>query len=214
MTLATLPAARPEPLSVSASSVLALDPGYTRTAYVMLRSCGEVLEHGIEPNDALLGLLGHLSARCPHLAIERIEGYGMPVGAEVFGTVWWAGRLWERWCRTYPGRVAHWVTRRDVKLHLCGSSRAKDPHIRQALLDRYGPGKAAAVGTKRAPGPLHGIRRDEWAALAVGVTWLDSRRTSENAPENAFETACAPRGATISPAHPMTTPRARGSGGR
>jgi len=206
-----LRAVRPDPLT-SASSVLALDPGYTRTAYVWLGASGEVLDHGIEANDDLLGLLGHLSARCPHLAIERIEGYGMPVGAEVFGTVWWAGRLWERWCRTYPGRVAHWVTRRDVKLHLCGSSRAKDPHIRQALLDRYGPGKAAAVGTKRAPGPLHGIRRDEWAALAVGVTWLDGRR-SENAPENASEAACAPRGATISPDQPNPTSRVRGSDG-
>ncbi|HET6477318.1 MAG TPA: hypothetical protein VFH93_14740 [Thermoleophilia bacterium] len=45
----------------------------------------------------------------------------------------------------------------------------KDANIRQALLDRFGG--PAAVGRKAAPGPLYGIARDVWSALAIAVTY-------------------------------------------
>jgi hypothetical protein len=97
--------------------------------------------------------------------IEKVESYGMAVGAEVFDTVLWAGRFAE---------AAHRVPvvmlpRRAVKLALCGDSRAKDANIRQALLDRFGG--SAAIGRKAAPGPLYGIARDVWSALAIAVTY-------------------------------------------
>ena len=60
-------------------------------------------------------------------------------------------------------------------MHLCGHPRAKDPNIRQALLDRFGPGREKALGTKKAPGALYGIKGDEWAALAVAITWWDQQ---------------------------------------
>jgi hypothetical protein len=95
------------------------------------------------------------------LAVEMIASYGMPVGREVFETCVWIGRFVQAW---QPG--AHeFVYRRDVKMYLCGSNRAKDGNIRQALLDLVGP-----QGTKKAPGPTYGLRGDEWAALAVAVT--------------------------------------------
>jgi len=59
-----------------------------------------------------------------------------------------------------------------VKLHLCGSARAKDTNIRQALIDRYGG--SAAIGKKAAPGPLYGVSKDVWSALAVAVTAADT----------------------------------------
>jgi hypothetical protein len=62
------------------------------------------------------------------------------------------------------------LQRRAVKLALCGDSRAKDANIRQALIDRFG-GKDAAIGRKAAPGPLYGISRDVWSALAIAVTY-------------------------------------------
>jgi hypothetical protein len=67
------------------------------------------------------------------------------------------------------------VKRREVKIHLCGSMKAKDANVRQVLLDRYGPGKAKAVGLKRSPGPLYGFSKDLWSALAVGITWIETR---------------------------------------
>jgi hypothetical protein len=62
-------------------------------------------------------------------------------------------------------------------LQLCGSSRANDATIRQALLDRYGPGREKAVGTKANPGPLYGIKADLWQALALAVTYSDQMAT-------------------------------------
>lgn len=35
------------------------------------------------------------------------------------------------------------------------------------------PGKEKAIGKKATPGPLYGVVGDEWAALAVAVTWWD-----------------------------------------
>ena len=68
------------------------------------------------------------------------------------------------------GGVTRLVYRRDVKLFLCQSARANDSNIRAALIDKYGPGKARAVGTKKAQGPLYALKGDTWSALAVALT--------------------------------------------
>jgi hypothetical protein len=57
------------------------------------------------------------------------------------------------------------LPRKDVKMHLCGTPRAKDGNIRQRLLDLLGP-----QGTKKQPGPTYGVKSHAWAALAVAVT--------------------------------------------
>jgi hypothetical protein len=41
-----------------------------------------------------------------------------------------------------------------------------------ALLDRFG-GKSQAVGLKAHKGPLYGISRDVWSALAIALTARD-----------------------------------------
>jgi len=146
-------------------SVIAIDPGTTRSAWVCYD--GFPRAFGIEDNTALLERLGMTGSFGDILVIERIASYGMPVGDEVFETVFWSGRFAQAWGRDWTR-----ITRREVKLHLCGSARAKDANIRQALIDRFG-GKEAAIGRKAAPGPLHGISKDVWAALAVAVTFAD-----------------------------------------
>jgi hypothetical protein len=62
-----------------------------------------------------------------------------------------------------------------VKLHLCESVRANDSNIRAALIDRFGPGKEKAVGRKATPGPLFGLKGDEWSALAIGFDGARAR---------------------------------------
>jgi len=99
-----------------------------------------------------------------------IASYGMPVGATIFETCFWIGRFREAW----RGPCVR-LTRNRVKQHICHSARAKDSNIRQALIDRYGPGKERAIGRKAMPGPLYGVKSDLWAALAVGLTFLDQR---------------------------------------
>ena len=100
------------------------------------------------------------------LAIEMVASYGMPVGKEVFETVRWTGRFQQAFWK--PENV-NLVYRKDVKMHLCHSMRAKDPHVWQAILDLYG-GKDKAVGNKANPGPLYGVKSHARSALAVALT--------------------------------------------
>lgn len=156
------------------SKLLAIDPGCIQSAAVWFRD-GQIIEAGIFSNEELLGrILEHNphynGKQADHLAIEMIASYGMPVGKEVFETVLWIGRFIERFNGPFTK-----VYRKDVKMNLCGSMKAKDGSIRQALLDRIGP-----QGTKKSPGPTYGISKDMWSALAVGITWIDQQTSSEN----------------------------------
>lgn len=147
--------------------VLAIDPGCTESAFVLFD--GErVSDHGILPNAEMLRRIRARLFGGPDVltVIEAIESYGMAVGRSTFETVFWAGRFAQA-----AGRFGR-LPRSTIKLHLCHSRRAKDGNIRQALLDRFG-GKVAAVGTKHAPGPIHGVTSHRLAALAVAVTWWD-----------------------------------------
>lgn len=143
-------------------NVLAIDPGTTHSAFVVLNSDG-IASHGFEDNQTVRDwLAGRLFKPWPSLvACEMIASYGMPVGRETFETCLWIGRFME--ARPLDSGF-ELIFRKDIKIHLCGSMRAKDANIRQALIDRLGP-----QGTKKAPGPTYGIKSHVWAALAVGV---------------------------------------------
>ena len=145
------------------STLLAIDPGTYRSAWLQYDG-SRPTAFGITANEILAKALR--SGGLPEVVvIEKIESYGMAVGAEVFDTAWWSGRFAEAAARV----PVVMLPRRAVKLALCGDSRAKDANIRQALIDRFGG--SAAVGRKAAPGPLYGISRDVWSALAIAVTY-------------------------------------------
>lgn len=153
--------------------LLALDPGCENSAVVSLWA--DKIDGFIMPNQELLRWLGHdiddSYTRGWTLVIEQVESYGMPVGREVFETVFWSGRFAQAWAAR--GGVWILMPRRAVKLALCGSPRATDATIRQALVDRFGPGKDRAIGRKASPGPLYGIKADMWQALALGVVYQE-----------------------------------------
>jgi hypothetical protein len=154
---------------LDAAAILAIDPGPVESAWVLFRD-GLPAHFAKVGNDHMAGFLRGLHPSVSTLVIEKVESFGMPVGAEVFETVYWSGRFAEA---VHPLPVER-IGRKAVKLALCGSARAKDPNIRQALIDRYG-GKEAAIGRKAAPGPLYGVSADIWSALAVAVAWSESR---------------------------------------
>ena len=145
-------------LIAARKDIIAIDPGPTRSA--VIRWDGRrVVDCQWCENEKVREIVQANRRRCT-IAIEMIASYGMAVGADVFQTCVEIGRFVE----AAEGNVSL-VFRRDVKMHLCGSARAKDANIRQALLDRLGP-----VGTKKAPGPLYGVKSHIWAALAVAIT--------------------------------------------
>lgn len=139
--------------------IIAIDPGSEMSAWLIYQD-GQIIAFGKKPNNDVLNILRVTDG---HLAVEMIASYGMPVGKEVFDTAVWIGRF----IQAYKGNHTL-IYRKDVKMHLCGSMKAKDSNIRQALLDRFGP-----QGTKKEPGVTYGISRDVWSALAIAVTYSD-----------------------------------------
>ena len=152
------------------SILLAIDPGPTESAWLTYDTETRVpVEWAKQENHDSLVWFGRVASDCDHLAVEAIASYGMSVGAEVFTTCIWVGRFVERWEDGYGVSLPRLVYRREVKLHICNDTRAKDANVRQALIDRYG-GKAKAIGLKKSPGPLYGLHGDCWSALAVAIT--------------------------------------------
>lgn len=147
-------------------NILAIDPGTNESAMVIIRD-GKISDYSIQPNSDMLKSIrayGYTSTDC---AIEMIASYGMPVGKETFETCLWIGRFIGAW-EGIHGKEPALLYRKDIKMHLCGTMKAKDGNIRQALLDKWGP-----QGTKKSPGPTYGISSHVWAALAVATTFMD-----------------------------------------
>lgn len=147
-------------------NILAIDPGSEYSAIVVWNG-KEIKYSAIHENTYFLNNLHSIEADI--LVIEKIECYGMPVGKEVFETVFWCGRFCERWGKTF-----YQLPRREVKLYLCNSPRAKDSNIRQVLIDRFG-----SPGTKKNPGITYGLKKDLWQAFALAVTFWDLKLKRE-----------------------------------
>jgi hypothetical protein len=144
--------------------ILAIDPGNEKSAYVSYDCAdGKIFQFGIADNQHIRGILR--TSFFDDVVIEMIASYGMPVGATVFETCLWIGRFIEM----VAPRKHTLVYRKDIKLHLCGTPRAKDGNIRQALIDKIGP-----QGVKKKPGPTYGISKDVWSALAVAIYYKES----------------------------------------
>lgn len=152
--------------------VLAIDPGPEHSAFVLFDGERVSRFDKIQNHELLEVLDVELSPQCGQLVIEQIAAMGMAVGAEVFETCFWSGRFAEAW-ESQGGQWSR-VKRHAVKMHLCGNMRAKDANIRQAIIDKFGPGKERAIGTKKNPGPLYGVSGDCWSALAVAITWRET----------------------------------------
>lgn len=159
-------------------TILAIDPGTTESGWVVYDG-RNVVASGVFDNAGMLETVMDTPAQ--RLAIEMIASYGMAVGREVFETCVWIGRFKQAF--RDPDAV-ELVYRKDVKLHLCGTTKAKDPNVRQALLDlfpRTGGGKTPQIGTKSQPGPLYGVSSHAWPALGVAITATAARALKEAA---------------------------------
>jgi len=157
--------------------ILAIDPGSEQSGWIVYDTIEGIpvrvdgnLECGKDPNETLRLRIcdGGFWWLPDLLAIEYVHLRGMPVMQQVLDTQFWAGRFVEAWRGDWRP-----INRADVKLAVCGSARATDANIRQALLDLFparGGGKTPQVGTKSQPGPLYGVKGDVWSALAIAIT--------------------------------------------
>jgi hypothetical protein len=153
-------------------TILGIDPGTTETGWAKYNlSDHAVIDCGVTGNAGFERMLRLNDIRANYYACEWVESFGMPVGKEIFETVHFIGRI--------STLVPIWrVTRKEVKLNLCNSARAKDKNIRQAIIDRFEPtggGKLPQVGTKNKPGPLYGVTSHKVSALAVAITFAETK---------------------------------------
>jgi hypothetical protein len=168
--------------------ILAIDPGSEQSAWLFFDTAtGRPGAFGIEPNDELLRMLRQWTSygRIQDddvVVIETIEPrYGLQMGWSTLDTARWIGRLQEA---AQPSPVVL-LRRSEILRHLGvvtsprkGEKRVSaDSGVRQALTDRYGG--PAAIGRKAAPGPLYGVSRDAWSALALAVVYADQLAEGE-----------------------------------
>jgi len=180
---------------------LSIDAGTTESACILVKDdmqdVMKVEYHAILPNDAMLRII---EEHYKLLVIEEVTHMGMPVGRDVFETVRWGGRFEQ--AAVAKGGIVTYIPRTRIKINMCGSAKAKDSNIRQALIDRYG-GDETAIGGKKCKdcygkgwrgrfhdpcnlcdgtgwkskkGQLYGITSHVWSALAVAVTYIDETR--------------------------------------
>lgn len=146
--------------------ILAIDPGNEESAFVVLDVNLKPIKFGKVKNEELIDIVGMESQLNEIVVIEMVACYGMAVGKTVFDTCVWIGKFAER--AEHMDASVNYIYRKDEKMNLCHTMRAKDSNIRQALIDRFG-----VVGKKKSPGFFYGFKKDIWAAMAVGVTYYD-----------------------------------------
>ena len=129
------------------ATILAIDPGTTYSGWCLLEDSKPV-KWSWDDNENILAALNNDVGVTPFpyvedVVIEDVSHYGMPVGKDVFDTVRWTGRFQQASLVDVT-----YINRPVVKLNLCGSPRANDSTIRQAIIDLYG-GDDVAIGGKK-----------------------------------------------------------------
>jgi hypothetical protein len=157
--------------------ILAIDPGSNESGFVLLKDNLSVYDKGKVKNEKLLDevMYDYLADEYKedmHVVIEMVASYGMAVGKEVFETCVWIGRFYQQ--AYHLGYNPQLIYRKDEKMNLCNSMKAKDSNIIQALIDRFAPNTPnKGKGTKKEQGWFYGFSKDMWQAYAVGVTYYD-----------------------------------------
>lgn len=166
-------------------SVLAIDPGPLTCGVVILDrvegSVPRIRYAAAEvPTESVMARIEEaVAAYGMPVAIEHLSCYGVDFSAVLRDTALVSGEFRLR-CRQL-GKEATFITRPDVKIHITQSRKTKDKDIRDALIEKWG-GETAAMGYQKIPGskqrtpkgPLYDISSHAWAALALGVTFLET----------------------------------------
>lgn len=154
------------------TTIFAIDPGNTQSGFAKFEMPNfKLCEFGKVDNNKLLKIIEQRDPfEAVTFAIEMIAAMGMPVGKDVFETCVWIGQF----VHAIKPEPYDFIYRREEKIALCGSMKAKDSNIRQALIDRYAQFDfKSGKGTKKNPDTFYGVSKDVWQAIAVGVTYFE-----------------------------------------
>ena len=165
-------------------TIFAVDPGNNESAFVVVlvenEKIKKVVATGKVENKNLLFKTEYYATAGAEIVIEMIASYGMPVGKSVFETCVCIGRIIETARHSCADVAISFIYRKDEKIEICGTMKAKDANIRQALIDKYAPDiPNKGKGTKNNPGFFHGFADDMWQAFAVAETYLSKTSRGE-----------------------------------
>ena len=142
--------------------IYGVDPGTTKSgvAYFDTENNRVVWSSGDMPNADVLGWIRRYRDQDDtDIALERIAAiYGGVVGGETVKTIQFCGRVIE----AAQPKVIRCLSPQEIRQAICGTAKAKDPGVTQALLDKIGP-----KGTKKSPGPTFGVSSHAWRGLAA-----------------------------------------------
>lgn len=160
-------------------NIIAIDPGPKTSGLVVIDREGTVLRHAnVAENEAVLAQIAAISDD-DVVVIERpvSMGQGKPL---LVATAEWAGRFYQR--AVDLERSVRWHTFNEVRCHHAHAG-AKEAAVRQALAVRY-------TSQPFAKGHSHA-----WAALAVGLLFLDQTAPIRQVAELVARKWRAPQGA-------------------
>ncbi len=157
--------------------VFAIDPGNTYSAYCVVDTeTRRPLDFAKLSNEALREYISYyLFREDDHAAVEMLQSYGNLIGKDVPETAVWIGRFAEMLDKRLI-HPAEMVFRMEEKMHICGNSKAGDPNIRRALIDRFCTHDfRTGRGSIKLPDFFHGFSGDIWAAYAVALTYMETK---------------------------------------
>lgn len=154
--------------------ILAIDPGDVYSGYCIVDyETYKPIEFGKIMNEEIIEVIR--TKEYDYAAIEMIASYGLVVGKNVFDTCVWIGRFIQELNCSYE-----YVYRREEKISICGSMKAKDTNIRHALIDRFAKHDFKnGKGTRDNPDWFYGFKADIWQAYCVGVVYIDKKKRGE-----------------------------------
>ena len=104
------------------------------------------------------------------IAVERVQAQGI-AGNDVMLTCEWSARFVE--AAESTGHATRWHYRREVCRHLDVVGANKDAQVRARAIELHGGDRKVAQGTKKEPGPLHGVSGHSWQALGLALLVAD-----------------------------------------
>lgn len=151
--------------------ILALDVGTTESGWCFMDwETYTPYEFGKTANEEMLNIVK--LGLYHKLVYEAFASYGMAIGQSTIKSIEWNGRFIQ--CAVDRGIPTFPIFRRDEKMNICGTMKAKDANIRQALIDRFAKfDMKNGKGTKSNQDFFYGFSKDAWSAFAIGTTYID-----------------------------------------
>jgi len=169
--------------------VLSIDPGPTCGVVLVekikngcIRRYKDILDEADIPKDRFISLIPSLVGLDTMVLIENISNYGHPVGKDVFDTVRLIGYL--QCCFHSIGKEVRLYNRKDIVYALTGTRTAKDSFMYKYLRGLLGVlgncyVKKDCRGCGQSQCPMHGLKNDSRAALALAVAYLENPNLKE-----------------------------------